>query len=125
MATQEINSTHWKRFCSKFLELHRGTLMTVRKIEPSGRSVETIRDMPLSDVRMESGDCNDRIYLTFEQDGKREVTQEIVEPIHVKLREEGEGQKGLQFDAENGSTLVLFRSGRFKELMQSLDGEVL
>jgi hypothetical protein len=121
MPTQEIKSTNWKAFCEKFLELHRGALMTVTQIEPSGRMHEVVRDMPLTNVWMDQNDCNDRIFLRFEQDGRREITHEILEPIHVKLREEGGGQKGLQFDAENGSTLVLFRSGHFDELLKSLD----
>jgi len=121
MPTQEIKSTNWKAFCDQFLQLHRGALMTVRKIEPSGQMVEIVRDMPLTNVSMDSGGCNDRIFLQFQQEGRREITHEILEPIHVKLREEGGGQKGLQFDAENGSTLVLFRSGHFEEMLKALD----
>jgi hypothetical protein len=121
MATQEISSTNWKRFCERFIELHRGTLMTVMKIEPSGQSHEVIRDMPLRKAWMETGDCNDRIFFDFEQEGKRECIHEIVEPIHVKLREEGQGKKGLQIDAENGSTLILFSSGKFNELLRDLN----
>jgi hypothetical protein len=44
---------------------------------------------------------------------------EIIEPIHVKVREENEGQKALQIDAEDGSTLILFRSGKLNELLQA------
>jgi len=121
MATQEIISTNWKEFCNRFVELHRGTLMTVTKIEPSGRSHEIVRDMPLAKAWIESGGCNDRIFLNFEQDGKRECIHEIVEPIHVKIREEGQGKKGLQIDAENGSTLVLFSSGKLNELLNGLE----
>ena len=120
MATQEISSTNWKKFCERFVELHRGTLMSVTKIEPSGQSHEVLRDMPLTNAWMESGECNDRIFLNFEQDGKREHIHEIVEPIHVKLREEGQGKKGLQIDAENGSTLVLFSSGKLQELLDGI-----
>ena len=119
MATQEIRSTNWKTFCDKFLQLHRGALMTLTKIEPSGRTMEVLRDRPLTRVWMENGGCLDRIFLNFEQDGKREITHEIIDPIHVKLREESGGQKGLQFDAENGSTLLLFRSGHFAELIEA------
>lgn len=120
MATQEISSTNWKKFCERFVELHRGTLMTVTKIEPSGQSHEVLRDMPLTNAWMESGECNDRIFLNFEQDGKREHIHEIIEPIHVKIREEGQGKKGLQIDAENGSTLVLFSSGKLQELLDGI-----
>lgn len=94
--------------------------MTVMKIEPGGQSHEVVRDMPLAGAWMESGGCNDRIYFNFEQDGKRECTHEILEPIHVKLREEGQGKKGLQIDGENGSTLILFSSGRLQELLSDL-----
>ena len=121
MATQEIKATDWKAFCEKFLQLHKGTLMAVTKIEPSGQSTEVVRDMPLTNVWMGSGACNDRIFLNFEQDGKREITHEIIEPIHVKVREEGQGNKGLQIDAENGSTIVLFSSGKLKELLNGFE----
>jgi len=123
MYTQEIKSTNWKAFCNKFVEFHRGALMSVRKIELSGRTAEVVSDMPLTNVWLESGDCNDRIFLKFQAEGKREITHEIIEPIHVKLREEGGGQKGLQIDAENGSTLVLFRSGHMEELLGALEEE--
>jgi hypothetical protein len=109
MATQEISSTDWKRFCDRFVDLHRGTLMTVMKIEPSGQSHELIRDMPLRKAWLENGECNDRIFF-----------DEIIEPIHVKVREEGQGKKGLQIDAENGSTLILFSSGKLNELLSGL-----
>jgi hypothetical protein len=121
MATQEISSTCWKTFCDRFVKLHRGALMTVMKIEPSGQSHEVVRDMPLVNAWMESGKCNDRIVFNFEQDGRRECTHEIIEPIHVKVREEGQGKKGLQIDAENGSTLILFSSGKLQELLSNLD----
>lgn len=117
MATQEINSTNWKKFCERFVGLHRGTSMTVLKIEPSGQNHEVVRDMPLVKTWMESDQCNDRIFFNFGQEGRRDCTHEIIEPIHVKLREESHGKKGLQIDAENGSTLILFSSGKLQELL--------
>jgi hypothetical protein len=120
MATQEIPSTDWKTFCERFVELHRGSLMTVRKIEPSGRNVEVARDMPLTKAWLQADACNDRLFFDFEHPGKREILHEIVQPIHVKVREEGEGQKGLQIDAEDGSTLILFRSGKLHQLLEGL-----
>ena len=121
MATKEINSTNWKAFCERFVTLHRGTPMTVLKIEPNGQNHEVVREVPLTKAWLEAGECSDKIIFNFEQDGKRECMHEIVEPIHVKLREEGQGRKGLQIDAENGSTLILFSSGRFQELLRDLD----
>lgn len=117
MATQEISSTNWKKLCERFLALHRGTAMTLLKVESGGQSREVVREMPLVNAWMESGDCSDRMFFSFEQAGQRECIHEIVEPIHVKLREESQGQKGLQIDAENGSTLILFSSGKLPELL--------
>lgn len=125
MATQEISSTNWKKFCERFVSLHRGTSMTVLKIEPNGQNNEVVGDMPLMNAWMESDPCNDRIIFNFEQQGRRECTHEIVEPIHVKLREESQGKKGLQIDAENGSTLILFRSGRIEELLEEFSSRKL
>jgi hypothetical protein len=120
MATQEIESTKWDTFCKKFLELHRGTLMTVQHVTREGQTREIVRDMPLAGVWMSSEDCNDSIFLNFSEAGKREVTHQIIEPIHVKVREESEGNKGLQIEAENGATLVLFRSGKLEGLLRDL-----
>jgi hypothetical protein len=120
MPTQEITSTNWETFCQRFVDLHRGALMSVRKIEPSGRSVEIVREMPLTKAWMEEDACNNKMFFNFEQEGRREVIHQIVEPIHVKVREEAEGQKGLQIDAEDGSTLILFRSGKIGQLLDGL-----
>jgi hypothetical protein len=120
MPTQEISSTNWKQFCERFVDLHRGTLMTLMKVEPSGQSQELVRNMPLAKAWIENGGCNDRMYFNFEEAGRREIIHEIVEPIHVKLREEAQGKKGLQIDAESGSTLVLFSSGKMRELLEGI-----
>jgi hypothetical protein len=120
MPTQEIESTKWEAFCKKFLELNRGTLMTVNHVALGGQSSEVVRDMPLTGVRMESSGCNNSIFLNFSQAGRREITHEIIEPIHIALREGNEGHKGLQIDAENGATIVLFHSGRVNELLQGI-----
>lgn len=123
MATPEIASTDWKTFCERFVDLHRGSLMTVSQITPSGQNVEVVRDMPLVKAWMESEACNDRMFFDFELEGRREVIHEVIDPIHVKIREEGEGRKGLQIDAENGMTLILFRSGKLAELLAGLQKE--
>jgi hypothetical protein len=120
MPTQEIQSTDWQKFCEKFLNLHRGSIMTVEQITPAGARVEVVNKMPLRNISISHGDCSDSILLDFQQDGSREIIHEIVEPIHVKLREEGHGQKGLQIDAESGTTIVLFSSGKLDELLQGL-----
>lgn len=121
MATQEIRSTDWKEFCHRFERLHRGDLMTLIHIHTSGHKEEKIRNLPLQAMRFDpSGDCNNRICVTLAQEGTREIMHEILEPIHVKVREESGGSKGLQIDAENGTTILVFSSGRLDELLSGL-----
>jgi hypothetical protein len=36
------------------------------------------------------------------------------------VREEAQGKKGLQIDAESGSTLVSFSSGKMRELLEGI-----
>ncbi len=120
MATQEIQSTDWESFCEKFLRLHQGSTMSVVQIRPSGGKVEVIHEMPLTNISFNHGGCNDSILFNFQEEGTREVTHEVVDPIHVKIREEGQGKKGLQIDGENGSTLISFSSGKIDELLDGI-----
>src|SRR3954465_1600979 len=50
MATQEIKSTDWQAFCKKFLDLHRGAIMSVVQIRPGGARIEAVRELPLRNV---------------------------------------------------------------------------
>jgi len=119
MPTQEIQSTNWKEFCQRFQQLHRGTPMTIHVIEPSGYRRELVDGMSLQSVKFQpNSGCSDTILITLFEDGKREITHEIIDPIHVKLREEDNARKALQIDAENGSTLLTFSSGKIEELLK-------
>jgi hypothetical protein len=123
MPTQEIQSTNWKEFCQRFQQLHNGALMTIQVIEPSGYRREIANRIPLQSMKFQQGSgCVDKIFVTVFQEGQREITHEIVDPIHVKVREEGVGSKALQIDAENGSTLLTFSSGKMEELLEGLEG---
>ena len=122
MAIQEIRSTDWEEFCGRFERLHRGDLMNLFHIHASGYKEEKVSGLPLQTMRFDpSGDCSNRIVVTMAQDGTREIQHEIIEPIHVKVREEQEGSKGLQIDAENGTTILTFSSGRLEELLEGLE----
>jgi hypothetical protein len=121
MPTQEIQSTDWATFCKRFEQLHNGQLMTIFQINTAGQRTEVARDMPLQSMKFGKGDCNDHMFITLFQEGKREITHEVVEPIHVKIREEGEGSKGLQIDGENGSTILRFSSGKIDQLLEGLE----
>jgi hypothetical protein len=122
MPTQEIQSTNWKEFCQRFEQLHRGTPMTIHVIEPSGQRRELVDGMPLQSIKFQQNSgCTDTILITVFEEGKRETTHEIIDPIHVKLRQEANAGKALQIDAENGSTLLTFSSGKIEELLKGFN----
>jgi hypothetical protein len=49
------------------------------------------------------------------------IQHQIVEPIHMRLREEPESQKKLQIDAESGSVEIRFSSARVGALLKELE----
>lgn len=121
MATQEIKSTDWKKFCERFQRLHNGQLITIELINLAGYRQPIADRLPLRNIRFEqTKGCSDRMFVVVGQEGTREISHEIIEPIHVKIREEGEGSKALQIDAESGSTLISFTSGKIAELLDGL-----
>ena len=122
MATQEIKSTNWEQFCKRFKELHQGQMISIELINTMGMREPIAQDMPLQDIRfVKTKGCSDQMIVVVQETGKREIQHIIIEPIHVKVREEGEGSKGLQIDAETGSTLIRFSSGKLNELMEGLE----
>ncbi|MGV3772801.1 MAG: DUF5335 family protein [Verrucomicrobiales bacterium] len=122
MATQEINSTNWDQFCNRFKELHQGQLITIEQINTMGAREQIAEKIPLQDIQFQkTTGCSDRMIVVAKEPGGREVQHIIIEPIHVKVRQEAEGSKGLQIDAETGSTLIRFSSGKLEELMQGME----
>jgi hypothetical protein len=118
MATQEIESNDWKQFCERFTELHKGTAMRIEHVHGDGTSHEIARDLPLDRMFIDQNDaCNDVITLDLGGGRSRHV---IVEPIHMKLRQQAVGPKKLQIDAESGTTIVSFASGKMKELLEGM-----
>lgn len=116
MSAFEIPSREWPVFCQKFTSVNRGSLLAVELRETSGRQSELVRDLPLDRIEFRKTDgCNDEILLVAGQMGGKQVSYLIVEPIHLTVRQNGEGRKLLQIDAENGTTLITFHSGRFPE----------
>ena len=64
-------------------------------------------------MTFDTGDaCNNMISITLGTEGQRRITHVVIEPIHLRIKENGEGHKLLQIEAENGVTLIDFRSGK-------------
>src|SRR4051794_19829070 len=118
MQAQEIEHKLWREFCENFSALNRGSMMSVEQIGFDGRKHEIARDLPLERMTLDTTDaCNDIVSVRLGESGQRSVTHEVIEPIHIRVKQNGGGQKILQLEAENGLTLIHFHSGRVPELV--------
>src|SRR5437016_4482630 len=97
MATQEIPSTDWRRFCQRFNDLEKNSLIGVEWINPHGSRQLLAEEQPLRSISFDRLDgCNDRIRITWGKPSEREIEHEVIGPIHVKIREEPSGEKFLE-----------------------------
>jgi hypothetical protein len=113
MNHQEIRSEDWAGFCEKFTQANQGSLLHVEMIERDGIKHDLARDLPLEKMTFDKTDaCSDIINITLGQTGERRINHSVIEPIRLLLTKTKEGSKVLQIEAENGTTLVTFHSGR-------------
>ena len=116
MNKQEIQSEDWCDFCEKFTDANRGSLLTVEVVERDGIQSDIARDSPLEKMTFDKTDaCSDIITISLGPVGERRINHFVIEPIHLLLTKTKEGSKRLQIEAENGTTIVTFHSGRFSQ----------
>ncbi|MDB6024720.1 MAG: hypothetical protein JWM68_943 [Verrucomicrobiales bacterium] len=121
MQAQEIEPKLWREFCENFSALNRGSMMSVEQVGFNGRKDEIARDIPFEKMTLDTTDaCNDIISITLGESGQRSLTHQVIEPIHVRVKQNGDGQKVLQVEAESGMTLIHFHSGRVPELVPNM-----
>ena len=119
MATQEIKATNWDLFCRRFFDEHRGALMCLEVVYHDGHTELIARQLPLHEMRFErSQGCSDVIHLKL-----GEVQHQIIEPIHLRLKEESGQPKTLLIDAETGSVELTFSSGRIGAILSELEAD--
>jgi hypothetical protein len=122
MATQEIKETNWDLFAQRFEEAHRGTLISLDVVYHDGHTESLARQLPLREFRLEKNrGCVDVIQVELGETPERIVQHSIVEPIHVRIREDKGGTKLLLIDAESGSVELRFSSGRIGAILSDLD----
>lgn len=122
MATQEIRETNWEMFCKRFEEAHRGTLITLESVAHDGHTEMLARQAPLREFRFEkTADCSDVIRVELGETPERIVQHQIVDPIHVRIREVNGASKALLIDAESGSVEMRFSSGRIGAILKDLE----
>jgi hypothetical protein len=121
MATQEIKETNWDLFTRRFEEAHRGTLISIDTVSHDGRTESLARQLPLREFRFEKTEgCSDVIRVELGETANRTVQHSIVEPIHLRIREDAGGSKILLIDAESGSAELKFSSGRIGAILSEM-----
>lgn len=122
MATQEIKDTNWDLFTQRFEEEHQGALISLNVVYHDGHTESLARQLPLREFRFEkSGGCSDSIRIELGESPSPTVQHVIVEPIHVRIREDSGGTKLLLINAESGSAELRFSSGRIGAILSDLD----
>jgi hypothetical protein len=121
MPTQEIKETNWQKFCERFEEAHRGLLITLEVVDHTGTTKLIANDEPLRSFRFRKDSCNDVIELELGESPGPITQHQIVEPIHMRLREREESRKELEIDAESGSVEMRFTSGRIGAILNEMD----
>jgi len=120
--TTEIPQKLWATFCEKLKEWHRGAV-SIRRTGPDGTSREVVEDVPLRSVALEHQDqCNDIVTIDAGRPEERPLHLEIIEPIRLVLRTNGESgrYKQLEILSETGKTEVTFNPGIDPELLEKL-----
>ena len=93
-------------------------LMSLEMIDRNAVRQEIARNMPLEAMVLSQNDpCVDSIALTFAEPGKRGVEHIVVDPFQLIVRLTDGEAKMLELDAENGTTLVRFHTGKLNELV--------
>src|SRR5438105_7559034 len=113
MLTKEIRDTEWINLCRRFMEANMGSLITVEQADHFGKTTELVRERPLREMRLEKDPCNDSIILELGAEHERPLQIRVIDPIYVRVRQANDGRKLLHMEAENGTTLVHFHSGKF------------
>jgi len=121
MPTQEIKETNWQKFCDRFEDGHRDALISLEVVGHDGATIVLATNEPLRKFRfVKSNGCSDAIQV--ELGGGGSITQhEIIEPIHVRLRDSEGSQKVLEIDAESGSAEMRFTAGRIGAILKEMD----
>ena len=106
---KEIRSQDWNTFCDRLNEFERGAIVDIHWIDRASKAEKEIaRAAEFQEIRFGQRDgCNDHIMVRA--GGEAETHHEIVEPIHILLREQaGGGFNAVAVEAEEGTTVLRF-----------------
>jgi hypothetical protein len=116
MRTEEIKENNWAQFCEKFEAAHRDAKVSLEVIYHDGSTSSIAQNEPLQKFWFhKTADCTDHIHI---QAGG--IEHKVVDPIHLRVREQSNNQKLLEIDAETGSVEMKFSSGRIGAILSEL-----
>ncbi len=119
MRIEEIKEDHWDLFCRRFEETHRGTPVTLEVIYHDGATAVIAQEEVLREFKFEkTTNCNDRIRIMVGE--QHNVQHQVIDPIHLRVREPEGLQKVLEVDAESGSIEMRFSSGRLRAVLNDI-----
>jgi len=100
-------------------------MVTIEVQEPNGTKSRILQDLPLTRIALDdkSDPCNTN--LIIEGGLEKPVRHVVIEPIHIRLKHEGEGERyhRVQIVAENGTTTAIMHPGLSPELLSGLKTE--
>lgn len=126
MKTTEIPSEDWQKFCEKFTQFNRSSLLTIEVIGSDGLRSDVARELPLHKMVFETSDpCNDIISINLGTNSdQRKLNHLVIDPIYLRIRQINDGRKMLEIGSETGTNLVTFHSGRFPPMNDLINGSL-
>ena len=119
---REINSRDWPDFCNRLNQQCRGALVRIESILPDGKKSDRVGEATFEGMELDRSDsCNDVLHLRVRNE--REVKYDIVDPIHILLRETrpGEDFNPIQIEGETGTTFVTFKPAIHAQMLAGLN----
>jgi hypothetical protein len=119
---RELRNKSWGDFCRRVSEQQQGGTLNIEVEEPGGRKVETANGAIFNRMAFDTGGACSNV-ISIQAASEREINHEIIEPIHILLRESNNrgDYNPIEIQAENGKTLLTFHPAIHKELLEGLD----
>jgi len=119
---KEIRTQDWGKFCQKLNENERGAAVDIHWIERETQAERHIASgVRFDEISFGRRDgCTDQIVVRA--GGEAGARHEIVEPIHILLRESSKNGdfNAITVEAENGSTILTFNPAIHREWIKEL-----
>jgi hypothetical protein len=119
---KEIRTQDWNKFCQRLNENERGATVDIHWIDRETKAETSIaRAAAFEEISFGQRDgCSDQIVVRA--GGEAGARHEIVEPIHILLRESSKNGdfNAMTVEAEQGSTIVTFTPAIHAEWLEGM-----